>query len=566
MGHSPRYQWKVFEGDRQAALNLARELDVPPIIGSVLMARGYCDTTSARGYLQPSLDSLSAPSDLTDLDKAAHRIRQAQEEGEHVLVFGDYDVDGISGTAILVRALRRAGIAQCSYDLPNRLTHGYGIKEAHVQEAHACGVSLIVTVDNGSSAPEALAAARGLGIDVVVTDHHHMEPDAAGEAYAVVNPSREPMDHPAKRVCGAGVAFKVAQALTGEYLDADLAALGTVADVVPLQGENRCIAAAGLSQMAKLPKPGITALARESRTSLSALKAEALAFQLCPRINAGGRLGDGKTGLELLLTEDERKAEGLARGLNRANEERRQIEDQILRQVERHLEKEDLLDRSSIVLASRRWHPGVIGIVAARLQRRHNRPVTLVAFDESGVGRGSARGVDGCHLTEALACCNKHLVAYGGHAAAAGLTIHEPEYRAFQECFESAVAQALPNGAAIPSLDIDAQLGLGEIDSQLLKMLELFEPCGHQNPAPLFAAYGVEVLPGSRRTIKEKHFKMSVRQESRPFEALGWNMADRLPEISEGAMIDVAFAPQFNTFRGETRIQLNLKDFRPSSG
>ncbi|MBM3289713.1 MAG: single-stranded-DNA-specific exonuclease RecJ, partial [Candidatus Hydrogenedentes bacterium] len=304
-------EWRIAPDNRAAARALAAELDVAPAVARVLLLRGASTVDAARRFLNPDAAQLSDPFALTDMRRAVDRIAAARANGETVLVFGDYDVDGISGAALLVRGLRRYGIAHCVYGMPNRLEEGYGLSPDRVDWARGLGASLIVTVDNGIAAHDAVARARELGIDVIVTDHHLIE-RGVPDAFATINPKREPADHPAADLCGSGVALKLVQALTGELHDLDLAALGTVADVVPLTGENRDIVALGLRQAAAAPRTGLRELAAVARVAIGELRSDGIAFQLAPRINAGGRMGDGLTGLELLLTESAEEARAMA--------------------------------------------------------------------------------------------------------------------------------------------------------------------------------------------------------------------------------------------------------------
>ncbi|MCC6699600.1 MAG: single-stranded-DNA-specific exonuclease RecJ [Candidatus Hydrogenedentes bacterium] len=555
--------WRIAEAERAQVRDLAGQLDVHPILASILISRGYTTREEASRFLAPSVDALCDPLSLEGMAEAAGRIRRAKETSERVLVFGDYDVDGIAGTALLTRALRRYGIAQCDYGMPSRLKEGYGLGTDHVEEAKARGVSLIITVDNGISAHTAALKARELGLDLIVTDHHLIDGELP-PAVAVINPKRQPASHPAADACGVAVAFHLARALTGEIADLDLVALGTIADIVPLRGENRDLVAAGLRVMRSNPRVGIRALMRVANLNAGELRAEDIAFQLAPRINAGGRMGDGQDGLHLLLTESRDEAEALAQELDAANEERRQLESETLEEALRDLEDAFLPQHRSIVLARRGWHRGVIGIVASRIQSTHYRPVILVALDENGVGRGSARSITGFNIAEALSACDPHLEAYGGHAAAAGLTVREDRLDSFRDAFETEAARILPSGELRRELHVDAQVGLSQIDSRLVAELEKLQPFGHANLAPLFCTFGAEPIPNSLRELRGGHLKTALRNGSKVMDAIGFRMGERLPELRDTPAIDIAFTPQFNTWRGETTVQLILKDIRPA--
>lgn len=562
-GLNGHIDWTIRDADRAATRALAAEVSVHPIIARILAGRGILTADDARRYLEPSLDELSDPFLLSDMDVAVARIARARDRNERVLVFGDYDVDGISATALLVRALRRFGIPSCRYDMPNRLVDGYGLSADRVDAAKEAGVSLIVTVDNGIAAHEACRRAGELGIDVIVTDHHLIE-GSLPPATAVVNPQRESLDYPSREVCGAGVAFHLARALTGEALDLDLVALGTVADVVPLRGENRNLVAAGLREARQAGRPGMRMLAKVAGVQLDSLTAEQIAFQLAPRINAGGRMGDGLTGLSLLLTESPDEAETLAKQLDGANQERRALENETVAEVLEELEATYRPEQRTIVLSRRGWHRGVIGIVASRIQATHYRPVVLIGIDDDGIGRGSARSVAGFNVAEAMSACDAHLVTCGGHAAAAGLTIREECVEGFREAFEAEATKQLPVGDLRKQLHIDAQVGLSEIDSQLVTQLEQLQPFGNTNPAPLFCSFGVEPLPRSWRELRGGHMKVALRNGNRVMDAIGFRMGERLPDLAGSGAVDVAFSPQFNTWRGETNVQLVLRDIRPA--
>ncbi|MCP4640717.1 MAG: single-stranded-DNA-specific exonuclease RecJ [bacterium] len=555
--------WRVAAEDREQTAALAKALDVPRPVAHLLTCRGVATPEEGQRFLQPGSDYFTDPFLLDDMDKAVDRIRVARDGGERITVFGDYDVDGVSGTAILVNALRRYGIESCSYGIPDRLSEGYGLSPERVRSAHDDGVNLIVTADNGSTAHASAAAARELGIDLIVTDHHQLE-GGLPDALAVVNPKRQDSSYPSPDLCGAAVAFKLAQALTGEMADLDIVALGTVADIVPLRDENRDLVAAGLAYAKRHPRLGLERLASIARVDLTQLRAEHIAFQLGPRINAGGRLGDGITGLKLLLADDADEAGRLAGQLNEANEERRAIEKEIFEEARARLRDSYSPDQRTIVLAGSNWHPGVIGIVASRLQSLYYRPIVMIAIEGDGCGRGSARSIAGFDIISSISACQDHLVKFGGHAGAAGLTVETDKLDAFREAFEAEAARLLPDEELRRVLEIDAQIAFSEVDSQLIALMDRLQPFGHGNPAPLFCTYGATVVPHSWRELRGGHMRVTLKQGAHMFTAVGFHMGDRLAEVQSAASLDVAFTPQFNTFRGETTIQLVLKDLRPN--
>lgn len=553
------HRWHVAEEDRAKTSELARGLDVPRIVAHLLAIRGIDSVQAGRTFLEPSLDALSDPFSFTDMRAAVDRIAAARERNERILVFGDYDVDGIAGTAIVLNALRRFGIECCTHGMPSRLIEGYGISPEHVEAAQTDGVNLIITVDNGINAREAVATARRLGIDFIVTDHHLIEGDLP-DALAVINPKREPEPCFARYISGAGVAMHLARALTGVLEDLDLVALGTVADIVPLRQENRILVSLGLQDLMQRRRVGIAELARVASTDLHEITAERVAFQLAPRLNAAGRLGDGLVPLKLLMTDVTSEAARMASELNKANEERRGIERLILDDAIQEIENTFTAEQRSIVLARRGWHPGVIGIVASRLHTLYNRPVVLIALDEDGLGRGSARSTDDFDMVAALSACKDFMVRFGGHSAAAGLTLEEAHFEAFRRAFEDEAAKRLPSGDPGRTLAIDALVSFSEIDGHLVKALDRLEPFGCMNPHPVFCTCGVTPEPHSFRELRGGHARLTLQQGPRQFEAIGFNMAGLIQHTVGSRPIDVAFTPKFNTWRGETTVQLVLKD------
>ena len=560
-GVRPERRWTIAKEDRARTTELAHALGVPRIAAHLLMVRGLTTIEQADHFLHPAIEHLSDPLSLTDMDAAVARLQAARDHDERVLVFGDYDVDGISGTAIMLNALRCFGIKHCDYAMPSRLVEGYGLGPDHVREANANGVNLIVTVDNGINARDAATAAAWSGLDLVITDHHEIEGDLP-QALAVVNPKREEEAHPARDLCGAAVAFKLACALNDTVADLDLVALGTIADIVPLRGENRALAALGLDEMARTPRLGLARLAEAAGVKVEEMTAEKVAFQLGPRINAAGRLGDGATALGLLLTDSDADARRIAAQLNTANDERRRIEKTIFDQAEAELSAVWDPAQRSIVLASRAWHPGVVGIVASRLLERYHRPVVLVAIDEDGVGRGSARCRGAFSMADALGACKRHLIRFGGHPAAAGLAIAEDNIEAFKQAFEEQARKRLADEEPLPALEIDTLVSLSELDPQLLGALDRLKPFGAMNPAPLLCSHAVTVLPNSYRELRGGHVRLALRQGGKVLTAVAFRMADTVTRELCAGPLDVAFTPQFNTWRGETTIQLVLKDVR----
>ena len=557
--HRRPHEWRIAEEDRARTAELSKGLAIPRVVAHVMAARGITTLAEARAFLNPTLDGLSDPFSLTDMEAAVKRLRSARDADERVLIFGDYDVDGIAGIAIIINAFRRCGIHRYSYLMPSRLTEGYGIAVEHVEAAHRDGVSLIVTVDNGINAREAADAARRLGVDMIVTDHHRLE-GGLPAAVAVVDPKREPAEHPCWPISGAAVAFTVAHALTGEIHDLDLVALGTVADVMPLRGQNRVHVILGLAEMVRQPRLGLRHLASVAGIKIEEVTAEKIAFVLGPRLNAAGRLGDALVPLELLLTDSPDAAARIASELNRANEERRGIERAIYDEAIEEIEATVQPERAAIVLSRSGWHPGVIGIVAARIQFAYNRPTVLLAIDEDGLARGSARSMDEFDMVDALSACKEHIIRFGGHSAAAGLTVRQEDLPAFQAAFEAEALRRVGRMPSLRALDVDGLLSFSEIDPQLVRALDRLEPFGCMNPAPVFCTYGVTPLAHSLRELRGGHARFTAEQGDRIFEAVGFGMAELLQQAVGTRPLDIAFTPRLNTWRGETTIQLVLKD------
>ncbi len=558
---SARQPWHIASFDARRTTSLAKEAGVPPLIAHLLLLRGPETASEMQDFLKPSLKHLSNPFDLTDMQVAVNRIIVARDRGEAILIFGDYDVDGITAAAILARGLRRFGIRRVDCDMPSRFVEGYGITPDRVDETRRRGFDLIITVDNGISAHAAAARARQIGLDMIITDHHTLEEELP-PAVAVINPKRGRPDHPAAMLSGAGVALKLAMALNGVPHDLDIAALGTISDIVPLQAENRVIAALGIKHMIKHNRVGIAKLAHTAHFDLNSVSAHKIAFQLGPRLNAAGRLDTGFSALELLLTECEEQAAAIAAALNQTNEERRAIEQQIYEEAEQILDAFLTESQRSIVLAQEDWHQGVIGIVASRIQSRYQRPAIICCRNEDGLLHGSGRSGYGFNMIEALNRCSEHLVTFGGHAAAAGLSLSAESLEPFRTAFERQVIAQLGLERTEAPLKVDALVTLSQLTGDFVRSLECLEPHGQDNPQPLFCAAGVEVAPQSIQVLKEQHLKFVVRQGDITLPVMGFRMAERFftEEIPE--ILDIVFTAEMNTYNGATKVQLILKDMR----
>jgi single-stranded-DNA-specific exonuclease len=553
--------------ERAAALALA--LGAPLPAAHALVNRGVENLDQARAFLDPSAEDLHEPSHLLGLEQAVERMRSAITAGEGILVHGDYDVDGITATFVITSVLRDLG-GRVAWRIPHRTRDGYGLSVDAIDEAKRRGCSLVVTVDCGITAHAAVTHARSLGIDTIITDHHE-PPPVLPEAFAVVNPLRPGCEYPFKSLAGVGVAFKVAESLlrgrggierAAEYLD--VVALGTIADVVPLKGENRILARLGLECLNRHPRPGLQALIEVAGLSGRPITSGQVAYVLAPRINAAGRMGNAEQGLRLLLARDASEARDLAASLEDDNQRRRRYDEEALNEAAERVEHElHWPDCASIVLWSERWHAGVIGIVASRLVERFQRPVVLVALDGER-GRGSGRSIPGLDLNALLGRCDDLLDAYGGHAFAAGLTVRRDRLPAFRERLEGLVREKLTPEDCVPRLEIDGDARLSECDLTLVEWLERLSPHGLDNAEPLFRAQGVAV--DSVVTVGQgKHVRMTVRDQSGAAEVIGFGLGDQAREIAGYRRCDVAFVPTRNTWMGETRVQLKLRGVRPSA-
>lgn len=549
---------------------LTGALGLPRALCSVLVARGHDVVDDAKRVLRPRLEHLHDPSTLADGPAAARRIAEAVRRGETVLVHGDYDVDGICSTALLTRFLRSLGGTVVPF-VPHRLRDGYDFSPAGLAAAREAGASVVVTADCGTLAHGPIADARAAGIDVVVTDHHTVGASLP-QAVAVVNPRRDDCRYPDKDLCGAGVAFRLCELVAAELgADADelhtlvdLVALATIADLVPLAGENRVLAHFGLRRLARTRWVGLRALLAVSDVDPGRLTSGHVGFRLAPRINAAGRIGEARDALGLLLTDDESEARSLARRLDELNTERREEDRRTLDEALDHLvDRFDPASDFGLVLSADGWHPGVIGIVASRVVERVHRPVVMIALDGTK-GRGSARSIPGFHLYEALAECAEHLDRFGGHRQAAGMDVRPESVEAFRVAFNAVAREKLDGRELRPTLRPDVDLDLAEADLELVRWLSYLGPHGIGNPGPLFRARDLRVE--GARVVGERHIKAVLRQGAARIDAIGFGLAERLPTERLGdEPFDALFRLERNEWRGRTRVQAKLTDLRPAS-
>lgn len=560
------HSWRVSRPDQQTAARLSAAVGQPPLVGKVLAARGVCDPQEAVrrcGAGQP----LSDPFQLAGMAQAVERIHRAMDDGERIVVFGDYDVDGVTATALLYTYLDAAG-AEVYYKLPSRDEEGYGLSVQAIEQMAAKDVSLIITVDNGISANEAVALAGEKGIDVVVTDHH-LPPVQLPQAAALVDPQLPYDTSDCKTLSGAGVAFKLVCALDGadpaEMLPyyGDLAAIGTVADIMVLDGENRTIVQAGLSLLQDTDRPGFAALIEQCGLAGKALTAENVSFGLAPRLNAAGRMDSATVALRLLLSDDEEEAAQLAQELEDKNAARQKAEQEISQLVVEQLETDPSYQTDRILVAwGEGFHPGVIGIVASRITERFGKPAIVISIDENGEGKGSGRSREGISLYDALAACQQLLIRFGGHASAAGLSIRRENLPVFRQEINRWAAAHHPVVEA-PAISVDASVTLPELTEQNVAALNVLAPFGNGNPAPLFVVEKASV--DALYPVSEgKHSRVRLRQNGSVLNAVLFGKGPDELGYVPGDFVDVILALSIFEGRNGPMVSARIRDMRPA--
>ena len=549
----------------------AGQQPVPLAICRLLAARGITSVSEAKRFLRPDLEQIESPEALTDLPRAADRLAAAVRAGETILVHGDYDVDGICSTTLLTRALRLLG-GQVVPFIPDRLKDGYDLGPAGVEAAQACGARIVLTCDCGTTAHPAADELKALGVDLIISDHH-LPGGPLPVAFAVINPRRVDCSSADKDLAAVGVAYKLALAVTrrmgGDEQSVhemlDLVALATIADVAPLRGENRVFARLGLRQLTETKNLGLRALVRAARLDGKALTAGRVGFTLAPRLNALGRLRQALRGVELLLADSESVANSIARECEELNEERQALDRRILDEADVRIAAMDLDATWGIVLDSAEWHAGVIGIVASRIVERTGRPAFMIAVQD-GVGKGSGRSIGAFDLHAALHHCGDLLVKYGGHRAAAGLTIAAERIPEFAAMFNAHARAMLTADDLVPCLRTDLELSLDEADEAFEMALRHLEPFGVGNPGPVLVARNVVVATSPRR-IGTDGIKVALETARGPLDGVGWGMAPRAAELRAGTPVDIAYKLDVNEYRGTTTLQAVLQDFRaPTAG
>lgn len=588
--------WLVKRTNPEYVRYISKTASVSPLLAQILINRGIKTLEEINYFLKPAISDLSDPFELPGLKTAVERIKVAIEKNEKILIHGDYDADGLTATAIIMEALQKSG-ADVDYFIPHRIAHGYGFNTASIKTAKKSGVTLIITVDCGITSFDTAAEAKKEKIDLIISDHH--EPikqkterrrqnadeknlasglcDLSSEflvpdALAVINPKLSTVNPKILSLSGAGIALKIVQGIDMLYgtdyalQSLDLAALGTIADVVPLTGENRIIVKEGIKLIHEGQRHAVSALKSIASLENRELYAELLAFTIIPRINAAGRIADASDVVRLLISESEGESSELSQWLNKLNSERQKLNETIYQQAVSDLNEKGFTAEAEtpvIVLFKEGWHQGVVGIVASRLAEEFNRPAFVLSI-EDGIAKGSVRSIPSFDISLALSECSKHLISFGGHKQAAGLKLKAEDIPHFEKTMQKIAKKALSKNDFVPALEIDADVELNEINKVFVNELSMLEPLGYGNEEPFLGAKNLEVV--SPRIVGSNHLKMRLKQGSFSIDTIGFNMAQMGSDLLDNScqLVDAVFTPAFNDWNGERYLQLNLKAFRPS--
>jgi len=561
--------WKVASEISDNARQLADHLGVSPLIAQLLINRGITDVLQAERFLTPALNQLYDPYLLPDMKKAVSRIRQAIANEETVLIYGDYDVDGITSTSLMIRILNKYFPGRLLYYIPKRLEEGYGLHLTSLEKAIAKGVSLVITVDCGISARDEAAFLKEKGIDLIITDHH--EPQGIlPDAYAIIDPKISDSGYPFTQLAGVGVAFKVLQGLSNQlpeirndlFANLDLVAFGTVADIVPLLDENRVLVKYGLEQLNQTNNIGLRALIEVAGLRGREINSGHIGYILAPRINAAGRMGNSSIGVKLFLSKDPLHALDYARSLEKENTNRQEIEMAVLEEAQAQIEANpDWKSEHALVLAGEGWHLGVIGIVASKLVDLYHKPVILIGMD-GDEGRGSGRSIDGFNLFDAIESCSEYLIRFGGHEFAAGLSVKREMLPSFQKAFLELAKCRLTPADLQPVLKIESVIDLSHATLDLARELTRLAPCGPSNPTPVLGCKSISLV--DYRSVGEngRHLKVKVSDSRIIREGIGFNLGAIYEQLAVAQEVDVAFSLEENVWNGMSSVQLNLKDLR----
>jgi len=566
---SMRLQWQYSDpAPKEPIERLASELAVPTVVARILVNRGIEAIEDAKTYFRADYSNLYDPFLMADMDVATDRLLKAINKKEHILIFGDYDVDGATATAMMILLFRKLG-HPVDFHIPNRIRDGYGFNREAIEKAHKQGISLIISVDCGITAMDEIARARELGMDVIVCDHHRPGPELPA-ATAILNPKRTDCPYPFKELAGVGVSFKLAQALVQKLgadqdtlLDLmDLVAIGSAADIVPLVDENRILVRRGLQELASTRNLGVRALLKSTKLMNTEIGTGQIIFILAPRINAVGRMGDASRAVKLLTTRDENEANRIAEILEKENRQRRSIDEETFREAVEMLEAQfDPENDSAFVISAEGWHPGVIGIVASRIVDRYYRPTVMITTDD-GVGKGSARSIPGFSIYDALESCSDLMIAFGGHKYAAGLTISSENIDLLRQRLKAYSEKALSDEHLTRKLHIDGEIRFSEIDGKLLRILKMMAPYGPQNLRPIFSSKGIRIV-GSPAIVGSNHLRFKAAQDGKVIDAIGFNLGGLLHRLlSNRDDVEIAYLIEENHWQGRVSTQLRIKDIR----
>lgn len=560
-----RKKWIIKQNNAKQAASLAALLGVSQLLAGVLLNRGIDTREKAELFLHPEKQAYYDPYLLPDMEKAVKRIKAAIEAREQIVVYGDYDADGITATTVLLRTLQRLG-SLADYYIPDRFKEGYGINRQALEQLYHRGVSLVITVDCGIKSVQEIAGMEDR-MDFIVTDHH-LPGEELPPAVAVIDAHREDSQYPCAELAGVGIAFKLCQALWTamgkedcDDLGLEIVALGTVADAVPLVDENRKIVADGLKRMKDTSMVGLKALIEATGLGNREVTSTGVGFVLAPRINVAGRLKSARISVELLLAEDQEIAAALAEQLNELNNERKLLKDEIQAMAEAQLQDVDLDNTKVIVVAGEQWHHGVLGLVASALQEKYYRPSIVISIKD-GVGKGSCRSIAGFNLFEALGNCQEALLQFGGHEMAAGLTVAEDSISKLHFLLEQEAERQMTAGQYIPFYDIDMEISPLDMNMEMVEELGMLEPCGMKNESPIFACRNVRAINAEIKGTDSRHLKFAVYDQGKSIDAIAFNMADNLSRVANGTF-DMVYEPGINEWRDMRNLQCVVKSLEP---
>ena len=564
-GEFMKKRWEYYETDENIVETIAKKHNISRIIAQILVNRGITDDKEIQIFLAPTRNDFLDPFLMDDMDKATDRIIQAINKNEKTIIYGDYDVDGITSITVLKKYLKERGLEVDSY-IPNRLDDGYGLNEEAIQKIAKQGYTLMITVDCGISGINEIELANSLGIETIITDHHE-QAETLPNAYCIIDPKKKNDTYPFRGLAGVGVVFKLIQAISQKlnledkaYLKyLDLVCVGTISDIVPLINENRTIATLGLKLIKQTRNIGLRELIIEA--GIKEINSSAISFGVAPRINASGRMGKQMEALQLFLTEDLTEAKKITGKLNKYNSQRQETEKKIYEEVTEMIQNEDIDKLNTIVLSSDNWHHGVIGIVASKVTEKYFKPTILIYFD-GDEGKGSGRSIPGFDLHGALGNCTDTLLKYGGHEMAIGLSLSRAQYETFKKQFEK-IAEEKNVKEIVPVIKVDCQINRKDFMEDLINQIKLLEPFGEQNKQPIFIYKNLKI--DSIRTLSEgRHLRLSLKDENFMLTAIGFNLGHMSEELLMGDKVDIVGTLEINKFNGVETIQMNLRDIMKS--